>query len=82
MIFKVLQASESMKIRLNNNGNYGTGSDIQFLSLLDGFWMDFLSIFGQFWRPDDIKSWEKIRKDFEDALGAVKGGLVEAFGDP
>ena len=59
MIFEVWQASESMKIQLKNDAKYGTGSDIQFLSLLLGFWMDFGSIFVPFWMPDDIKSWEK-----------------------
>ena len=82
MIFEVWQASESIKIRVENRGKYGTGIVIQFLSILDGFWMDFGSIVGPFWRLKSIKSQEKIRKGFDDALGGVKGRLVEAFGSP
>ena len=79
MIFEVWQASESMRILLKNDAKYGTGSDTRFLSILDGFWIDFGSVFVPFWKPEGIKSQEKIRKDFEDALGGVKGGLVETF---
>ena len=82
MIFEVWQTSESMKILLKNDAKCGTGSDIRFLSILDGFWIDFGRVFGSFWRSEGIKSQEKIRKGFEDALGGVKGGLVEAFGSP
>ena len=82
MIFEVWQASESMKILLKNDAKYGTGSDTRFLMILDGFWIDFGSVFGPFWRPEGFKSQGKSRKGFEDALGGVKGGLVEAFGGP
>ena len=52
---------------IKNSGKYGTGVDIQSLSVLDGFWIDLGSVLRPSWQPEGINRQWKIRPKFKEA---------------